>query len=189
MTRDYAKKQPAKRRNQPVRRRSNKKQSGVPGWVWLLAGILLGLLISTLIQLAKLPETEVEQASESSSEPAEPQQKPKQKPKFDFYTLLRETEVIVPEGPETEREIRESGSDTIFLLQAGSFKRKADADSLRASLLLLNLSAKIETFNASNGETWHRVLVGPFDNNSQVASARGKLASNGIEFLLLKRKK
>ncbi len=178
MTRDYAKKNQAKRRKT--------KKSAAPGWVWLITGVFLGLLISTLAQLAKMPEKEVEKAA---AETAKPEKQPRHKPKFDFYTLLRETEVMVPDGPDTERQIRESGSDTIFLLQAGSFKQQPDADSLRASLLLLNLTANIETFNASNGETWHRVLVGPFANNSQMASARGKLAANGIESLLLKRKK
>jgi cell division protein FtsN len=75
------------------------------------------------------------------------------------------------------------------LLQVGSFKSNRDADSLRARLLLLNLNAKIEKVSPRKNETWHRVIVGPFSDRSELADARGKLASNGIDSLLLKRKK
>ena len=175
MTRDYAKK-PQKKRRKP-------KQSGAPGWVWLLAGVLLGILIMTLTELAKVPEAAVEQVAEIEHEESG---QTNHKPRFEFYTLLTESEVIVPEG---EEELREADNDTVFLLQAGSFKSPRDADSLRAQLLLLNLSASIETFSPRHDETWHRVLVGPFEKNTDVASARAKLASNQIDSLLLKRKK
>lgn len=178
MTRDYAKK-PQKKRRKP-------KKTSAPGWVWLLAGVLLGVLMMTLIELAKMPAEEVKQAITKTSGQ---NTKTSHKPRFDFYTLLRETEVIVPDFPDSERELRDAPSDNVFLLQAGSFKNAREADSLRIRLLLLNLTANIETFSPNSGETWHRVLVGPFDNNSQVASARGKLASNRIDSLLLKRKK
>ena len=76
----------------------------------------------------------------------------------------------------------------VFLLQVGSFKSNRDADSLRARLLLLNLSASIERVTPRPGETWHRVLVGPFTNRAELASARDSLSGNGIDSLLLKRK-
>ena len=180
MTRDYAKK--------PKTRRRRPKKTGVPGWVWLLTGILLGVLVSTLVQLAKVPEDDMEKAAQQTSEP-DVLEEHSQKPRFNFYTLLKETEVMVPEGTDTERTMREAEANTVFLLQAGSFKNSKDADSLRASLLLMNLTANIETFKANNREIWYRVLVGPFENNSQVASAKSKLAANNIESLLLKRKK
>ena len=179
MTRDYAKKSRPSKRRKP-------KQTGAPGWLWFLAGVLLGVLVMLLGKLAQVPESEVEEAAEAGEKSE--QSNPSQKPRFEFYTLLPESEVIVPDAPQTD--LREHKvSDTVFLLQAGSFKNPKDADSLRARLLLLNLTARVETFSARNGETWHRVLVGPFEKNSQVASARAKLASNSIDSLLLKRKK
>nr|WP_246386788.1 SPOR domain-containing protein [Litorivivens lipolytica] len=72
-------------------------------------------------------------------------------------------------------------------MQAGSFKTNADADRRRAELLLLGLEAKIEAVEA-NGDTWHRVYVGPFTSRSKLSKARTTLISEGIETLLLKRK-
>ncbi|MCS5588002.1 MAG: SPOR domain-containing protein, partial [Porticoccaceae bacterium] len=74
-----------------------------------------------------------------------------------------------------------------YLLQVGSFKNKPDAESLRVQLLLLNLEAFVEPFETSSGDTWYRVLVGPFDSDSKSASARAKLSDNNLESLLLKR--
>ncbi|HEB27732.1 MAG TPA: hypothetical protein ENI05_08140 [Porticoccus sp.] len=35
---------------------------------------------------------------------------------------------------------------------------------------------------------WHRVLVGPYSDWSELADARSRLSNNGIDSLLLKRK-
>ncbi len=76
-----------------------------------------------------------------------------------------------------------------FILQVGSFRRATEADSLRAQLLLLNLDAYTEQVTLNNDETWHRVIVGPFSNQSRLASARSTLVSNDYHALVLKRKK
>ena len=110
------------------------------------------------------------------------------KPRFDFYTLLKESEVFVPEVEESPQNQAPS-EQYHYLLQAGSFRRYADADGLRAQLLLLNLDAAVETTGAKPGETWHRVLVGPFISRSKAANARAALLQNGIDNLLLKRKR
>lgn len=100
-------------------------------------------------------------------------------PVFDFYTKLREVEVLVPDQS-TEIEVK----DIEYLLQAGSFRDAKDADSMRAQLILLNLTAEIRKFN-HNGEIWHRVIVGPYDNRSTMSSVKTTLLENGIEALLL----
>lgn len=74
-----------------------------------------------------------------------------------------------------------------LLLQAGSFRNQGDADNLRAQLLLMGLSASIETFTPRPGETWHRVIVGPYDSQQSMDSARSQLTANGIDTLLLRR--
>lgn len=179
MTRDYAKKSNNRNKN---KRHSNRQ--GAPGWAWLLAGLLLGATGASLVRLADVPQpqdTAVIDADKSSQATPEP--------RFDFYTLLRETEVIVPEDQAPTVVEKTPQQDSVFLLQAGSFKNANDADTLRARLLLLNLQASIEKVTPRPGETWHRVLVGPFGDNASLASAREKLAANQIESLLLKRKR
>jgi cell division protein FtsN len=194
MTRDYAKKstkrspQRSSSRGNAKRRSTKKAQQSPPGWLWLLAGVLLGVLIMSLTKLSDMPsEQDTDAVNDDSS--AESSGENDTKPRFDFYTLLRESEVIVPDTPDTDGSSALPTTNDIFLLQVGSFKSNRDADSLRARLLLLNLNARIEKVRPRKNETWHRVLVGPFSDRSELADARGKLASNGIDSLLLKRKK
>ena len=192
MTRDYAKKnRPAPRRNRP--------KSQVPGWVWLFTGAVLGGFIVFLMRLTDVEVPETDPADPATQEtqtaqPVEPQAEPSNpKPRFDFYKLLRESEVIVPATEPSESQANAEQNDTAnrdeFILQVGSFRKATEADSLRAQLLLLNLDAYTEQVTLNNNETWHRVLVGPFSNQSRLASARSTLVSNDYHALVLKRKK
>ena len=105
-------------------------------------------------------------------------------PDFQFPNILKGTEITVPESkPEPNPEANVS-----YLLQVASFKNQRDAESLRVRLLLLNLKAFVEPFDTNAGDNWHRVLVGPFENESKTISARTKLAENDLDALLLKRK-
>jgi cell division protein FtsN len=78
-------------------------------------------------------------------------------------------------------------SKSAIYLQAGSFRRLADADKRRAELLMYGMRASAEPVN-SNGETWYRVQIGPFASDSEMTRARTKLKSNGIDTLMTRRK-
>jgi cell division protein FtsN len=108
--------------------------------------------------------------------------------KFDFYTLLKDSEIIVPDGSQPNESKSQPETDYIYLLQAGSFTNPRDAESLRIQLLLFHLTANIETFELNSGATVNRVLVGPFASRAKTASAKTKLAENNINSILLKRK-
>lgn len=73
-----------------------------------------------------------------------------------------------------------------YLLQAGSFRALADADSLRANLALIGIEAHIQVVELPGGETWHRVRIGPFGDLQTVNQARARMASNQIEAILLR---
>lgn len=185
MPRDYAKaaQKPARARHNTSARSSTRT---APGWLWLLAGIAIGVLATTLFSTRKLPEGMTPSAILTGARDAA---QGDQKPRFDFYTLLRDSEVIVPDPVEMQKPLAPAAEEYVFLLQTGSFKQLTDADSLRAQLLLLNLTATVEAANTRPGETWYRVLVGPFDSSEKLADARSILAENRIENLLLKRLK
>ncbi|MDQ2076521.1 SPOR domain-containing protein [Marinimicrobium sp. ABcell2] len=152
-----------------------------------------------LVYLADLPEQTsqtVESAPVAQHKP-EPETRTISKPRFDFYKLLKESEVIVP-ATEPEPQQREAAPEQQtaeprlqdreeFILQVGSFRRNDEADRLRAQLLLLNLEAYTEQVTLNNDQIWHRVLVGPFNNQSRLASARATLVSNEYNALVLKR--
>lgn len=107
---------------------------------------------------------------------------------FTFQDILRGSKIVIPEDELVTDNTGAPDKNTTYLLQVGSFKNQADAEGLRVQLLLLNLTASIKPYKAASGDRWHRVLVGPFANNSKMASAQAKLAENRINSLLIKSK-
>lgn len=182
MSKDFAKKKTSSRSAT-----RNKPKSSVPGWVWLFTGTVLGAFIMFLVRLSEMPADSAP-ATESEPTTAAIKEEEKEQPRFDFYKLLKETKVPVPEvEPERKPTAKTPTEPEQYVLQVASFKAAGDAEQLRAELILLNLDAHIETAKVRNGETWHRVLVGPFDSRSKLAKARSILASNRLETLVLKR--
>lgn len=159
--------------------------SNVPGWVWFFSGTVTGLFIAFLAWLAGVLPATPEAKPVAKAKPVEKQEPARSNTRFDFYTLLPEREIIVPE--EQSKPLPEPAEPMIYILQAGSFKRPEDAERRRAELALLGLEAKVDAVTA-NGDTWHRVQVGPFTNRSKLAKARSTLVSNGIDTLLIKKK-
>lgn len=93
-------------------------------------------------------------------------------PRFDFYSELtknhneayKEKPALVVATPSAPVLDLKPVSKPIngYLVQAGSFKRRADADALKAQLTLGGLEAKIEAAKLNDGKLWHRVILGPF---------------------------
>ncbi len=194
MTQDFAKK--PRHQRQPQRQKKAKSgparaapRSNIPGWVWLFTGTVLGAFIMFLTYLSDLtPPPSVSESKQAVNDPApKATDKAAPKPRFDFYKLLKESEVVVPQDNDIAA-TNQPAERLEYLLQVASFKNAADADRLRAELILLNLEAKAEKVQVRNGETWHRVMVGPFTNRSKMAKARSILASRDLNALLLKRK-
>lgn len=69
--------------------------------------------------------------------------------------------------------------DTYFL-QAGAFRGADDAEAMRARVLMLGLSARVEAATV-NGTTVHRVRVGPFKGLDDMNQARSRLGGEKIE--------
>lgn len=165
----------------------------MPAWVWIFTGIITGLFIAFLMKLTPNPvDVNALQAPEpESSEPPE-----EHKAVFDFYTLLPESEVLIPEitepskpaGSPTASTSKPAASPSVYLLQAGSFRSSNDADRLRAQLTLEGLDVKTQKVTIRGNETWYRVQVGPFSNTSQLDQARQTLAKHSINPLPLKLK-
>lgn len=64
----------------------------IPGWVWLASGLVIGGFVVFLTRL----EPGGEQIKRSVAEPQAAKPAQPAKPKYDFYTLLPESEVILP---------------------------------------------------------------------------------------------
>jgi len=180
--------------NRKNRSTANRKSAEprVPAWVWLFTGCVLGAFIMFLMRLSELDP--VRRVNDPKSPPSSTQTKAKEttkpaEPRFDFYDLLKETQVSVPKFSQTKEQQQQAieAQAQEYILQVASFKHRADAEQLKVELILLNLDAEIEQAKIRNGETWNRVLVGPFSSRSQLAKARSTLVSNHHEALVLKR--
>ena len=121
-----------------------------------------------------------------ASEPEAPQTR------FEFYTLLPEMEVAVPEQelrskPTVEAQtVEPSEAGDTYLLQVGSFRLREEAERLKASLALLGLEANLQTVSVNGEETWHRVRVGPYRNVKALNEARQQLRDNQYDAMVLK---
>ncbi len=157
----------------------------LPIWVWLLAGLALAGLVMFLILLSELKHPEysgTKKSPQSTSTDA-----PKTDDHFDFYTTLKETVIPVKESLKAQYKQKIADNRLLFL-QVASFRELSDAKQVQAELVLLGLSSSIEKSRSANGETWHRIISGPFKTRSKQQSARNTLLSNRYSPLLIKRK-
>jgi len=184
------------------RRGARKKgSSGIGAWFWLLGGILIGLgFAGVLVFKGYLPElkqhlpTADEKPSGASDsallEKSDTKSEQQKKPRYDFFTVLPEMEVVVPEQ-ELSRKAEPTGNETggrtpaSYILQAGSFQSASDAEQMKATLALLGSVANVQVVTV-NGKTWHRVRIGPFEGARKADEMRRMLADNQIETLVMK---
>lgn len=165
--------------------RSKKKRSAggqpLPGWVWLLTGLIIGLSVTFLPKLNEReqipvattvdkPETNIEQGS---------------KRKFDFYTLLPELEVVVDENNAGQVSTNLDSDSGIYVLQVGSFKSEKEADTLKARLALMGVETNIEVVTV-NATKWHRVRIGPTKDKSRLLTTQTRLRNEKMDSVLLK---
>jgi len=109
--------------------------------------------------------------------------------RYDFFTVLPEIEVVVP-NREIEQRARDNPEQPAtpaggsYLIQVGSFRTAEDAEALKARLAMLGMVARIKQVSV-NGQDWHRVRLGPFDTARAADGARRELKDNGFESIVL----
>ena len=180
-----------------------RKQRNTSGWLGLVTGLLIGLFVAFLVYIKMQSGSQPPQVFVKESLPASaagPEVKPVEQtgeasppePRFDFYTLLPEMEVVVPEREirgKPEQGVRQVEEPGTYFLLVGSFKNGDQADRLRAELAIKGFETTIQKVTIDNNkttETWHRVRVGPFSDLEALNRARGKLNANGIDSSLVR---
>ncbi|MDH4040759.1 MAG: SPOR domain-containing protein [Gammaproteobacteria bacterium] len=155
------------------------------GWRSYFAGLLSGVFLCFLVYLATLPPADAPapgpEATAVASVPAEPP-----KPRFDFYTMLPQQTLDGPVEPAEVTTPPAGATEESYLLQAGSFRQREEADRRRAELLLLGLQPSVEESDSDTGH-WFRVYLGPYNSHAQMTRARSLMAAQDIDSLLLKR--
>jgi cell division protein FtsN len=191
------------------RNRNSRTKDPAPGWVWMLFGLTLGLVVAAGVYFrapprapqsaaaapaapAKTPVTaasgERRQARGAqggrSAEAAETSEQ-----RFDFYELLPQFEVVVPEvetaaGPAARSQpiVAEPGS---YVLQAGSFSALGDADRLKARIALLGIESRIQRVTIDD-DVYHRVRIGPISDLDRLNRIRRQLRDAQVDTLLMR---
>ena len=170
---------------------------------WFLLGTLVGVIVGNLYASRR---AETVASTEAATKPASNERAPAvQPPSFKFQEILSDTQVDVSDKappppppaprpqpptaqqmpaepiPETTSPLAEPVAATpgTYVVQAGSFKRAADAERLRAELGLLGIAASVQTATLPNGQTTHRVRTGPYANKQTAEQVRSQLKRNG----------
>jgi cell division protein FtsN len=203
LARDYAKSRPSKGARRPSASHRGKSQP-LPGWVWLVLGLSIGLVVAAIVYVSKpkpiLPTVPAGAAATSgkpaTAAPASPSGQiplpPKQPSRFSFYEMLPSYEVVIPRedarasskaGKPTTAEIAAPGQ---YLIQVGSYKTRDEADRARANLALLGVESRIEQVTIDQSETWFRVRIGPESSLAKAQDTLERLDQNGIKGVLVK---
>lgn len=184
------------------RARGRRRKSPLSPLVGVISGLVIGLFVAFLVylkmQAAPVKEVYVKEtialpeeppAAGRVSENVSPAPPPPAKPRFDFYTLLPEMEVVVPEQEITgtpKQGVPQVEQPGTYFLQVGSFRSAGQADSFKAELALLGLETSVQKVTIDNKTTWHRVRVGPFSDLDNLNRTRRTLKQRGVDSTLVK---
>jgi len=167
---------------------------GMPGWVWLLAGIALGFAGAAVYYISRPAGEKAVAVTEADGDKANGKKKitipPKEQSRFLFYELLPGYEVPIPKdilkakptpAPDAAAPALSPGR---YLIQVGSFKERAEAEQQKANLALLGIESRIEKVTLDNAQTWHRVNIGPEKDPRRVETILARLEENEIKALI-----
>lgn len=196
-----------------VSERPNKpKKPLIPKWLGTLVAILAVLCIAVMLMLWK-PWQPVPAKNQITSEHYQEEDTNKD---YRFYDLLPQQQVTpIPEQaiPESKNQgtamIVEAPSTTqpaasesvgidpnqsattpqqpTYILQVRSYNDPDQADARRAEIILNGLSADVVK-STENGQTWYRVISGPYDTQDAALAAQQTLQHRGIDSIVIKRK-
>ncbi len=158
--------------------------------------VALGLLVALVVVLAQLTAQKNSRpvgAGESRTDTRsveKPAEKPTvSSPEFEFYTLLPEQgnrppraepdQAPTPSPSSAEEPVLENGAR--YLIQAGSFRGRKDAESRKAELALLGFESRIKAVDIQ-GESYFRVMVGPLAAK-EAAEAQRRMQEAGVEVM------
>jgi cell division protein FtsN len=198
MSRDY---KPRPQGRYAVQRRHQfDRKPSVGIWKWMLiTAIIIAFAVflvylrstgSQQINPQQVSQTVPNKAGVGSQATSKDEKKPEVKPgpkmpQFDFYTILPEKEVVVPEyeiKTRTREERVGKAKETHYIMQAGSFKTFKEADQLRTKLASMGIESKVQKAKVGS-VNWYRVKMGPYTQTASVNTIRERLRQNGIDVI------
>lgn len=177
--------------------------SGMPGWSWALIGILAGALLMAfamrgtwmpMMHQQDGPAPNPQATAQKGSDPgvvdqAEPE-KPK-KPSYDFYSVLSEKEVRIPDAEiraQASAEAQQQKQQQAAQQQAASQQQAAAAQQAQATAAAANLpKATTQTVTATPAQpaaaaagSGYLLQVGAFPSAADAEALKAKLALQGF---------
>ena len=73
----------------------------------------------------------------------------------------------------------------VYVLQAGTYRKEADANRVRAQLALQGIEAKVQRV-AVDADVWHRVRIGPISNLDELNKLRRQLQAADVDALVIR---
>jgi len=73
-----------------------------------------------------------------------------------------------------------------YYLQAGSYRAAADAERMRAAVLMLGFEAFIVKRQDASGSVGHRVRIGPFFDQSRLTDAKKRLRRGNVAYDIIR---
>jgi cell division protein FtsN len=158
------------------------------GWIGLAAGLAIGLVVAFGVHLhyqnlePAVPQPAADAPPASAQAPEEPAAlaEIEEAPRYDFYDILPNQELEVPESALQKHTARQTLAEGSITLQAGAFKQIAEAEKLQAKLAQYGIDAKIQRLSLED-ETYYRVRIGPIATVEELEAVRAKLAEAEVD--------
>jgi len=198
MTRDY-KPRHNKGKFAGQQRHHHAERAKVSLWRWMLITTVIISFVVFLVYLGTSHKEAIPTALEvtanktltENSVAIKEEKKPEvkqgpQPPQFDFYTILPEKEIEVPEyeiKTRTREEHVGKAKEAHYILQVGSFKTITEAETLKTKLAGMGMESTIQKQKIGI-ISWYRVKMGPYTQMPSINTIRGRLRQNGIDVII-----
>lgn len=201
------------------------RNNGIPAWLLVVIGIVVGAGVMAWVDHSgHMPVSRNDEATRptAQSAPQQPatagiaQQGKTSKPRYDFYSILPEKEVVIPDAqisaqakaeqqqattadatgttaaPTTATGTTGAASANTGDNAAGHYMLQIASFPNSSDAEALKAKLALQGFRADiepakiNGQTWNRVRLGPYANASQLEAVKDKLAAAGVHAIALK---
>jgi cell division protein FtsN len=196
----------AKRGRKQARR--NGGSAGTPGWIWLLVGLLIGGVVWFGVYLkmpragdnglprpnasAQPPKASNTGIAPEGSAPTSPAAAVPKKTQFDFYTLLPEKEVVIPDEELSARVKAEAAALAASKAQAtpespagstpdtGAVPTAGAGNSASTPTANASPAAQADTVVAAAASGRYLLQAGAFRNSAQADDLKARIALLGL---------
>ncbi|HEY4210082.1 MAG TPA: SPOR domain-containing protein [Steroidobacteraceae bacterium] len=166
------------------------KEYGIGAVVGVVAASVLFLYMGSKVSATHEPEKPRPDPHRAAPATADSEPQPAvRSEKYDFYEMLPNFEVVVPEK---DKDVKRNLPATapverpgVYVLQAGSYRNQADAERVRDQLARQGIDAKVQRV-AVDADVWHRVRIGPVTKLEELNKLRKQLQAADVDALVIR---